>query len=417
MGYYDESDERKCSYRAPDRYVCPDCVTDPYLARMLAAELQDEQCSYCGAARAADISVLCDEIRETIELEYTDPAEELPYVSREGGYQGEVLTGSDIICFELDPWTDRDDLADDVAEAFAENFLCRRDYFGLDRYEALDYSWQTFTEQVKHHTRYLFLQELDPERYQQIISPGEMLANLGQLFQEFELFSELPQSTNLFRARVYSGRRPVTAAELGTAPREAAVYPNRMSPAGISMFYAARDEVTAVLETYDPQVHQDQEIAIARFINNRPLAMLNLVELPALPSQFDRQQRHEHPRIAFLRAFERDLTKAVDRTTKAHTEYVPTQVVTEFVRHRLRTPAGEPIDGILYRSSRCRESIAIVIFANPEHCGPRTEERFFSSKPFLELVDARYTRYSEFEDQIQKLQGEPCIDPDLSGKV
>jgi hypothetical protein len=398
----DWKDSEDC-YSAPDdRYACPSCVTDPYLAAALAADLEDEPCSYCGADRAASISVLCVEIGETLTAYYTDPAEVLGYCSGEGGYQGEVLSGSRIVADEFAGWTECDELADDVARAFARNVWCERNYYGLSHYETLYYSWQDFSEQVKHSTRYLFLQEMGTDsEYNEKIAPGEMLDALGQLFQEFDLFYELPQSTDLFRARAFSASSPpATAAELGTAPREAATRPNRMSPAGIPMFYGALDEATAVLETYGPKTHPGKKIAVACFRNNRPLLLLDLTNLPAVPSIFDLRMRYEHPRLLFLRDFETEFVKPVDREEDGHTEYVPTQVVTEYVRHRLRTSDGRQIDGIYYRSSRKRDSTAVVIFADPEHCGPRSDKRVFAPEPFLELIGVRYATY----DDIRKEQ-------------
>jgi hypothetical protein len=400
MGYwkhnYDNS-QQDLDYKFPDRYACPDCVTDSYLASILAAKLEDEPCSYCGAAQAADISFLLDEMKETILLGYTDPAEQLPYESREGGYQGEVLSAQQIV-YEFDPWTECDQLLDDVASAFDQgSFWCKRDYFGLSHYEMLDYSWDDFSEQVKHRTRYLFLQELNTDReYSDQIPPREMLDVLGDIFKEFELFHELPQAADLFRVRVVDASvHPATAADLGTPPREAAKFPNRMSPAGIPMFYAGLDEVTAILETYDPIADKGRKIALARFRSNRPLTLLDLTSLPAVPSMFDSRQRNERPRVEFLRSFEDDFTKPVDKDTEAHTEYVPTQIVTEFVRHRLRTPGDEPVDGILYRSSRTRTSTAVVIFADQKHCGPRNHRERFDPEPFLDLIDWRYVTYEE----------------------
>jgi hypothetical protein len=397
---FERQQERGYTAAPPDRFVCPACVTDPYLARGLADETEDVPCSYCGADQAAEITVLLDAISNTINTYYTDPANELPYETREGGYQGEVLLGTELVADILDTWSECDNLVDEVAQAFDGSSWCKRDYFGLDKYEMLRYSWDDFSSQVKHRTRYLFLQELGASgRTDQKIPAGEMLDALGGLFQEFGLFSELSQSTDLFRVRVTKkGDRPSTAADLGTAPREAAILPNRMSPAGIPMFYAALDERTAVLETYDPKRDGDQEIALARFRNTRPLKLLNLTSLPDLPSQFDPEQRLERDPIRFLMDFERDFTKAVARDEGAHTEYVPTQVVTEYVRHRLCTPAGERLDGVLYRSARAGASTAVVIFADPEHCGPRINKGNVDPEPFLELIEVRYPDDGEFKN-------------------
>jgi hypothetical protein len=289
MGYwkhnYDNS-KPDLDYTFPDRYACPNCVTDSYLASILAANLEDEPCSYCSAAQAADISCLLDKMKEAILLGYTDPADQLPYESREGGYQGEVVSAREIV-YEFDSWTECDELLEDAASAFDPGRVwCRRDYFGLSSYEMLDYGWDDFSEQVKHRTRYLFLQKLDTDReHGDQIPPREMLDVLGEIFKEFELFYELPPATNLFRVRVVDESvHPATAADLGTPPREAARFPNRMSPAGIPMFYAGLDEVTAILETYDQKGDKQRKIALARFRNNRPLMLLDLTSLPAVPS-------------------------------------------------------------------------------------------------------------------------------------
>jgi hypothetical protein len=400
MSYWKEmQQEERPDYTDFGDFACPACVTDPYLAGVLAANLEDEPCSYCGAPKAAPVYLICDEISATITAYYTDPANVLSYDSGEGGYQGVTYSTYELVTDEFGGWTECDELLNDVVRAFEGdcNDWCDRNHSGLSDFEALHYSWSDFSEQVKHRTRYLFLQKIDTliESSDQI-PPREMLDALGEIFQEFRLFYELPQATDLLRVRVVDANvHPATSADLGTPPREAVKSPNRMSPAGIPMFYAALDEVTAILETYDPIADKGRKIALARFRNSRPLTLLNLTNLPPVPSIFDLSRRPEHPRLAFLESFERDFTKPVDRKTDSHTEYVPTQVVTEFVRHRLRTPADKSVDGILYRSSRAGKSPAVVIFAEPKDCGPRNRKRF-DPEPFLNLVDWRYVDFDEF---------------------
>lgn len=399
MSHWD--DERGPSYsEAHDLYACPACVNDSYLAGVLDSNLEDEPCSYCGAAKAAPIYVLCDEIRETIATYYTDPAEVLSYDTGEGGYQGDYSAAYELVAQEFCDWTDREDLLNDVVMAFRDdhNEWCDRDYYGLSHFETLHYSWSNFSEQVKHRTRYLFLHKFDTDRESSgQIPPREMLDTLGEIFQEFGLFYELPKATNLFRVRVFDANvHPLTAADLGTPPREVVKTPNRMSPAGIPMFYAALDELTAILETYDPIADKGRKIALACFRNNRPLTLLNLTNLPPVPSIFDLSRRAEHPRITFLQSFEHDFTKPIERGTDGHTEYVPTQVVTEFVRHCLRASVDKPIDGILYRSSRAGKLPDVVIFADHKNCGPRKKE-LFDPEPFLDLIDWRYVDFDEFK--------------------
>ena len=224
-----------------------------------------------------------------------------------------------------------------------------------------------------------------------------MLRDLAKLFSDFNLFMEAASGTEYVRARIVKDfERPSTAEELGTAPPAKALA-SRMSPAGISMFYAACEDDTAVLETYEHERKESNIIALARFQALRHLILLDLTNLPPIPSQFDFESRPERPSIAFLRAFVTDFTKPIKRDQRVHTAYVPTQIVTEFVRYRLRTPDNRPVDGIVYGSARNRGSKAVVVFADPEHCGPRADRKWSDPEPFLELTAVRYAAPREFE--------------------
>src|SRR5689334_4012331 len=81
----------------PDRFVCAKCVNDEFLAGMVNANLVETKCDYCGAVSrdripiAAPVGVLIASVGRAVNWYWTDPANELPYESREGGYQGEVI--------------------------------------------------------------------------------------------------------------------------------------------------------------------------------------------------------------------------------------------------------------------------------------------------------------------------------------
>lgn len=68
-----------------------------------------------------------------------------------------------------------------------------------------------------------------------------------------------------------------------------------------------------------------------------------------------------------MRDFIEDFTKPIERSDRAHADYVPTQVVTEYFRHVYRTDDGHQIDGIIYPSSKTGDK-AIVIFADASGC-------------------------------------------------
>src|SRR4051812_44198263 len=97
-------------YDEDGSFVCPGCVSDPHLARIIASSVEQEPCTFCQAEPAAPISVLLDELQAVILAEYADPAEILSYCSEEGGYLGEVLDGDEVVRDHLDEWTDNVEL-------------------------------------------------------------------------------------------------------------------------------------------------------------------------------------------------------------------------------------------------------------------------------------------------------------------
>jgi hypothetical protein len=332
--------------------------------------------------------VLLDSLAEYITSRYTDPARVLPYETREGGYQGVFYDGHELI-LDLASYIGEDDLVEDVAMAFAGSAWCDKDYFTLKEDEQLQFGWEAFVEQVLHHTRYLFLQELGEEdEYDESIPPGRMLDALGSLFLRFDLLNTLASGASIVRARVHDSDRSLeTAEELGPPDREATVS-NRMSPSGIAMFYGAMDDRTAIAETYDPNRRDDKAVTLATFLCQRDLLMLDLTSLPEIPSPFDRENRELRRPLGFLHGFVRDLVRPITRDGSERLEYVPTQVVTEFVRHRFKTTNAQRVDGILYRSSKAAGGTAVVIFAGPDQCGAESKG-ILPPEPLLALGDHR----------------------------
>ncbi len=396
MGYWKEKliEMNDTPWYGSDRRICVRCVNDPVLIDLIIAEATDEDpCSFCGAAKAADFDVILGAISGYINSLYTDPAEELPYESAEGGYQGTVYDGSELV-YELDEWTDRDEVVEEAASAFVGSAWCEQDYFSLGPYETLRHGWERFVEQIKHVTRYLFLREDNgaEDRHDEI-RPSQMLDALGRLLTHYGTFTTLPEATEIWRARTHKPAEiPTTVDDLGAPPLIACRASNRMSPAGISMFYGALDLNTSVAETvvWNDQVRTDVTGAV--FQPAKPLLLLDLTKLPEMPSQFDEENRHLRAPLAFLRSFAHDLTKPVARDGYEHVDYVPTQVVTEYVRYQLKAEEDKSVDGIMYTSSRNPGGVSLVLFIDGTQCGPRPRRDWWDPEPVVKLV--RFQTYS-----------------------
>jgi hypothetical protein len=138
-----------------------------------------------------------------------------------------------------------------------------------------------------------------------------------------------------------------------------------MSPAGIPMFYGASNVATAIAET--ARVGHDVA-SIGRFEPVRELWVVDLAQVPEIPSLFDEQRRGMRASLRFLHGFVRDLTRPVSRNGAEHIDYVPTQIVTEYLRYLFRFDENESVDGLVFTSSRDSSGECFVLFAEREHC-------------------------------------------------
>lgn len=366
---YDERIESEFELEQ-EKYVCRKCVSEPYLSSKIA-EVCDEalQCGYCSENGASPLSFLCHLIEQAISIDYTNPAEVLYYDSREGGYQGETYDGNELIQEFLPSWTDRLELEIDVAQSFVSTLYCDKEPYRDSENEVLRLSWEEFVFSVKHKTRFLFFGG-DVEALDERIHPSKILQKIGEYLLEFDLFVKKEKGTDFYRARVVEkSLNPSVAQELGSPPHEYAILPNRMTAAGISHFYSGFEESTAINETYVREEDDgSKKIVIAVFRNLRDFNFLDLTNLPTLPSEFDLESVGKRKALIFISELVDEFRKPIERDGKAHVEYVPTQVFTEFVQHKLPSIGGNKIDGILYRSSKDEKQIAAVVFADNSEC-------------------------------------------------
>ena len=196
------------------------------------------------------------------------------------------------------------------------------------------------------------------------IPPAKILDQVGALLEQLELVRELPAGYRLWRAHTH--KEPAidehSSARLGTVTRELALKANRMSPAGIPMFYGSTDVDTAIREA---ACSSDLPHATwAEFELTSGLPVVDLTRLPTEPSMFDPELGSIYRQIRFLNTFVRQLS---DRAKPEHEQidYVPTQVVTEYL---LRVHGGgNRAKGLVYRSS-LTEGLCAALDIQNDHC-------------------------------------------------
>ena len=304
------------------------------------------------------------------------------YESAEGGYQGaSVYTGYELVTEHIEELCYMDDmnmeLLEDIASSLGTSAWCQRDPYGLRDEEALIYSWEYFSNLVKHKVRYNFSRWDDEEqrKYDMDRTPVSRVLEriedeiLG-LAQCYELIASIEKGCRILRSIIHKKDEPLsTAKDLGTVPLDKAKSSNRMSPAGIPMFYGAFDAETAYQETMDEtKDKKDKAAFIAAFETLRPMTVLSLNNLPTVPSIFDGANNHLRSSIIFLRSFSEEVSKPISKDGFEHIEYVPTQVFTEYVRHFFKSGDSGSIDGILYPSSKHDGGVSCVLFVDNGQC-------------------------------------------------
>jgi HEPN/RES N-terminal domain 1/RES domain len=348
-------------------YVCAKCADEEFLAGYVGEHVVSGRCDFCGRSESTPIAADADEVMQLIGeglyREWTHPVQVMGRV--DGEWVGLTYDFNDVL-WEVgvdDPTTP---FWEEVKSHFEDEEWCSADPYGLEPHEILSYGWERFADHVKHHTRYVFLLESpDKDEYnREEIHPGLMLERLGEVIRATNIIVRVPSGARYVRMRAHGARVTLeTARDLGPPPRVRAIRANRMSPAGIPMFYGAGDADTAIAE----MGHADQPVGThGEFVTLQELRLVDLSRAPQVPSLFDPLNASHRADFLFIRSFASAISQPIEADEREHIDYVPTQVVTDYVRRILRDDDGSPIDGILYRSSRRPGGECCVLFVESD---------------------------------------------------
>jgi hypothetical protein len=228
----------------------------------------------------------------------------------------------------------------------------------LDELNDFENRWYAFNQSIRHGKRFF-----NKSAFTFCKNLFETIVEDGQLLQQ--LVIDLQVTQPLYRARVgYSiadieaiNKDPIK--QLGAVPAKLASS-QRMTPAGVSAFYAAFDRNTCISELR-PIVGDG--VVSGEFRPNRALKLLDLNALKDVQNNddifSDRWKVLSHA-YAFFPELVFKLTRPSSRNNQH--DYLATQVIFEF----LSTEFGSQIDGIIYPSiQKNGDSQCVVLF--PEH--------------------------------------------------
>lgn len=352
----------------PDTFVCANHIDEKAIRLFINRTGEVEECSYCGyRKKVVELEILMDFITDAIMHFYTDPGNFMSYNSKEG-YLGNVYDGSELLNEQFELVINDNVLFKDIHDSidFSRAWANEYEYYDDEadfRYE----DWVGFQNIVKHRSRFLFSSKRNINFNSGVFSINGFLKLVGKQIRQMRMLTSLDKGIALYRCRQHEYKNEVTEAVHICSPRiEHAIYPNRMSPAGISMFYAAFEPETAENETLDPASLEKPFYSIAEFRTKNELNLIDLSKVPDMPSRFEQRKWDVYYLIAFLRAFVEDFTKGIKKDGKIHVEYVPTQILTEYFRYEFSKAGAKPIDGIIYPSSKNPGKNACVLFMDHE---------------------------------------------------
>lgn len=380
-------------------FVCTECVEDDALAAFIADRAEAESCDFCkrtaDAPIAAHTDTVLDHIGESLQKEWEAPEDSLIRDSESpSGYFGPTIYGADDV-FEAEGWPFANQaFADFVLDAFREGQYVSRNPYMLSVGDALSFGWREFGETVMHRTRFVFalLPEPGPDDGDDpdaaVRERAEMLAEIARLVREWNLVRVLDTDQDLVLVRVRDQGKEVDAAtDLGAPPAQNASQ-SRMSPAGIPMFYGALELDTAIAETVDRKQDKGRVPCVGTFRLRTPLKVVDLGLLPDVPSIFDSrpQATGECAELGFLHSFRDDVSRRIERDDRIHVEYVPTQVLSEYLRRVFRDEDGWAVHGLMFESAQKPGGQNAVLFIDNEHCVERGDPDPWDGGPVLELI-------------------------------
>ena len=357
-----------------DLTVCSSCFGDVAIKQLIEDFGEQGACSYCSSnsKNVIDLNYVVRHIVESINHEWDDPANAgVGWESAEGGWLGvSTLSTYELLTGELELDIKNDDLLDDINSSILNSEWCETSPYSGREDEILIYEWESFSDYVKYQSRYVIFKPDNTEfSYRQEIKPEQVLKSIGSFINRHELVKSIETTDKIYRVRIMEKSESITKPEdLCSPPKEHCTIANRMSPAGIAMFYGAFDIDTAIIETYEPEKIITKKAICGIFNPIRTLTVIDLSAIPSVPSLFDEENRYDRDSLSFLNSFVKDFSKPIDRKDRAHVDYVPTQIVTEYFRHVLTLDSGQKIDGVIYPSSKSVGSNCIVLFADSTQC-------------------------------------------------
>lgn len=359
--------------------VCFACIGEQYLRGEIRGMGKRAKCSYCGKTRRSySVGELAERIETTFEQHYIRTSDQpndyqsMLLHDRESSYEwyrrGEPVTDAIMNAADIPQQAAEDiqkvleDKHDDLELAQMGEETEFADDSHYEEKGASDEVWQedwrSFENSLKTEAR--FFSRTAANHLTSIFDGIDELRTRD----ERRLVVDAGPGTNfhtLYRARVFQSDDKLEAAlcrpdtQLGSPPALLAAA-GRMNARGISVFYGANDQKTAIAEVRPPVGSQ---VVVAQFEIVRKLRLLDLTavsDVRVTGSIFDLGLAGRMERAVFLRSLSSRITRPVMPDDELF-EYLVTQAVADF----LATESSVPIDGIVFPSVQAAGDVLNVV--------------------------------------------------------
>ena len=377
-------EENRGYFEPANHSVCSSHFQDHFIRTFIEKNSREGKCHYCSKnADVIDLHSLVEFINEKICNYYgdvedqalptynswadKDDDETFPYHNSCGLLMPNKREDYDIdeLFEEVGLSIDNEKLYNDIRNCFDDTKrYCVIDAFYDTKEEELSDKWKRFCEIVKSSRRYTFF-KMPEFATKQHSDNGldDILSELGNLVINANLIKTInPPNATICRCRVHNkGDVFKTIADLASPPDNFASQ-NRMSPAGVSMFYGAFMPTTAIREVANTFTNEN-DVTIGDFNVIKPIKVIDFMGLFRL-SIFG---NYDYNIMSFLKSFVFEIAKPISPKDK-DIEYVPTQIITEYFRYVFKTGEGENINGLKYRSAANNGGFCCVLFFDKKTC-------------------------------------------------
>ena len=350
----------------PDKgeyYICEHHYEDPNLKKIIHDNAIDGRCSFCGRkTKVCDMHDFLSHVMFRIVMQYQDfedamlysasgfydsPDEVIPGFRNINGYvvpdEAEYYDSIDELMEAVDLFSGDKAVDDYVKQQFGTQQWISRDLVNSDGATELYNSWLHFANIVRSQRRFTFLAQPDILTTQIHSRPCNLLEEIRDYIILCGLCADVPAGTDLFRARRVDKLATCYTFNDLTSPPDKYARANRMSPVGVSMFYASMDMETARREC----TGDEPNIIVGHFKPRKPLKIIDFTRLQMLSFWMENFEPNH-----FLYLFHAELVKSLAPDDTNAISYVPSQVFTEYLRYMFKDEKGNHIDGMVYKSAK-----------------------------------------------------------------